>query len=296
MSGISVPAGPPSISPASRETYFTGNNYQFRKHLVSNDDRSRRQLELIAEYRRTKSQDAFLELLDSVHGLIGMIIRRYAASKMPTEELSAEATVGFLQALERYDPERGPFTAVVHTYVTKTIDECVHRLSRSTSGAYGRQERALQLHGGRLYRQCLDAGLPASVAIDLVAESMGYDPRHVADAMARQQHGAWPIDPMECWRNDDEHVLRMPPSDDNPEELFAASETSSVIEEMLGELPAEQAVVIRRRFLGETKSRYVDIAKEIGVGEKKASELERRAMAALRTAMDERGLTMSDLI
>lgn len=259
--------------------------------MSKNDARARRQLELIAEYRRTKSQAAFLELLDSVRGTIGMVIRRYSGSGLPTEELSAEATVGFILALERYDPERGPFSATVQTYARKTIDACVHQLSRPTSGAYGRQERALQLHGGRLYRECLDVGLPASVAVDLVSESMGYDARHVAAAMTRQQSGSWSID-------DGDRGDGLAGSDEEPEEAMAASDRSRVLDQLLAELPHEQEIVIRRRLLVEDGQRAYrpSIAAELGIYEGRIPQLERDGLAALRAGLDERGLTLADLI
>lgn len=257
---------------------------------MTKDARSRRQLELIAEYRRTGSEAAFLELLKSVHGIIGMVIRRYAAaSHVHPEELSAEATIGFMMALERFDPERGTFASTVHTYVRKTVYDCAQRLGRSTVAANSRQERALHSTGAALYRECLDVGIPASVAVDLVAESMGYDPQHVAAAMTLHQRVDWSLD-------DGDRGAELEDGTESPDEAILVSDRARLIEGLLADLPPDQAAIVRARFLGEKKARYSDLSKELGIPECRIGERERAGLAALRAGLDERGLTLEHLV
>lgn len=255
---------------------------------MTKDTRSRRQLELIAEYRRTGSEAAFLELLQSVRGLIGMVVRRYAGSHIQTEELAAEAMVGFMMALGRFDPERGTFSATVHTYVRKTLHDCAHRLCRPVSSAGGRQERALQIHGTRLYQECIAVGIPASVAVELVAEGMGYSPQHVAAAMALHMRGVSIYE--------DDIGAGLADESESPDEAILTADRARLIEDLLADLPPDQAAIVRARFLGEKKARYSDLSKELGIPECRIGERERAGLAALRAGLDERGLSLAELI
>lgn len=154
-----------------------------KAHLPRNPRRAQRQTELVLEYRRTRSASAFQELLDSVDGLIGMTIRRYAWSGISREDLSAEATVAVLQAIDRFNPEAGPFSAAALVSIRRAIDDIARR-SRAVAVSYSRREKLLHVHGARLYTESLDAGLPASVACEIVGESFGFSAAHVAAAMS----------------------------------------------------------------------------------------------------------------
>lgn len=220
-----------------------------------------------------------------------MIIRRYAGSRVPTEELSAEATLGFIKALETYDPERGPFSAVVRTQVIKYIDACAHRLGRSTSAAYGRQERALRIHGSRLYHRCVDVGLPSSVAIDIVAESMGYDTQHVAASLTTHQGADWSLD-------DGDRANILADGGAAAIETAASADRTRILDDLLSGLPADQAAVIRIRFLssGGDQLTFGDVGAQLGMSEDSARRRHKAGMTALRAGMAERGLELADLI
>lgn len=255
------------------------------------DARARRQLELIAEYMRTGSETAFLELQQTVHGLIGMMINRYSGSGVPVDELSAEANIGLMLAIRDFDPERGPFAAAVATCVNRVLYACVHRMGRSTARPVSRQERKLQIHGGRLYRECLDYGIPASVAVDLVAESLGYEPLHVVDAMTLQHGGDWSLD-------DDVLGGELAGAEPDADEVVAAHERSQLLEDLLGELPEDQARIIRIRQLVDIEDRlpWRRIEEELGMCRWSVTRREREAMAALREGIVRRGLKFEDLI
>lgn len=265
---------------------------------MKSDDRARRQLELIAEYRRTGSETAFQELLKSVRGTIGAVIKRYAGSQLPTAELSAEATIGFMLALGGYSPEQGPFANVVYTFVNRVLYEFAHQNGQPVSSAKGRVERALRIHGSRLYRECLDAGIPASVSIDLVAESMGYDPRHVAAAMALYQRVDWSLDTDGASDDPDDEGRAGGLADDGeqPDEALERADRVRVIEELIAELTPRQADVVRQRFLGHDEITYRELGEQYNRSLRSMSRTEKEALEAMRIGLEARGLSLSDLI
>jgi RNA polymerase sigma-32 factor len=63
--------------------------------------------ELIARWRESRDQAAGTRLVQCYQRLIRKIARRYRGFEVPAPDLIAEGNVGFLQALERFDPSRG---------------------------------------------------------------------------------------------------------------------------------------------------------------------------------------------
>lgn len=256
-------------------------------HVARNPERARRQAELVLEYRRTRSSAAFQELLASVDGLIGMTIRRYAWSGISTEDLAAEATVGVLQAIERFDPEAGPFFAAATTAIRRVIDDAARR-SRAVAVSYSRREKLLHVHGASLYADCLDAGLPASVACDVVGESFGFSSTHVAEAMSLRTAGG----AERLYYDDEDRQIAANVGACGLE----AADVADAVDELLGELPSEERAIIERRLLRDEPMTYIAIGAELGISRELASAREARGMAKLRGIVERRGMQLADLI
>ena len=72
-----------------------------------------------------------------------------------------------------------------------------------------------------------------------------------------------------------------------PEEALGRAELMAVVEKAIGELPPNEAVLVRRHYLeGE---RFDHVAKELGLSKSWASRLHTRAIKRLSAALRDRG-------
>jgi RNA polymerase primary sigma factor len=89
---------------------------------------SERELVLAAKESRGEARDALLEAFTP---LIGSVARGYrGASGVGRAELMQEGVVGLLRALERYDPNVGPFWAYASWWVRQAMQQLVSELGR----------------------------------------------------------------------------------------------------------------------------------------------------------------------
>jgi RNA polymerase sigma factor (sigma-70 family) len=268
-------------------------------NLPRDPARAKRQTQLVIEYKRTGSPDTFLELLRSVDGLIGTVIRRYCWSGIPRKDMSAEATLAVLRAVETFDPERGPFSVAALSNIHTALRDLA-RGSRPVSISNSRVERHLHTHGSRLFHELLDLDVPLAAAVDAVAEVCNLPPLHVAQAMSL--HGDYRRELDGCWSpNDDAQGIQIEDEAPAPIEAVQAADVAAVLAEVLEELPGVHRRIIQRRFLGGDGDEPVfvsqeSVGREIGISRERVRAQQAQALAMLRESLERRGLTLDDLL
>jgi RNA polymerase sigma-32 factor len=202
--------------------------------------------------------------------------RAYRAYGLPMADLIQEGTVGLIRAVRRYDPSRGARLATFAMWSIRAAlqEHVVSSWSLVRLGTTATQ-RALFLKLRRLSGDLMEGadalgdevmaalaqrfGVSTADVVEVAERAIGRD-RTLADTFA---------DPA--------------PS---PEDRLALKQDQSLRQSLvafaLALLPEREAIIIRRRYLTETKATFAALAGEFGLSKDRVRQLEGRALARLR--------------
>jgi len=207
----------------------------------------------------------------------GRLARRYRGRGEPLEDLEQVARLGLVKAVDRYDPERGSFTA----YAAVTITGEIKRHFR---------DRTWGVH---VPRRLQDLTIEVSQATAVLTSELSRSPT-VAELAGRLDTSEEEVlAALESAAGYTPASLNGPVGDDGPAELgdmFGAldADLESVddrltVSGLLYRLPARERRILAMRFYGNhTQS---DIAAEFGISQMHVSRLLSRTLTWLRQAM-----------
>ena len=211
-------------------------------------------------------------LVDAYLPLIASLARRFPAPRtVDRDDLIQEGIAGLLDALRRYDPERGtPFWAYASWWVRRGMQQLVAELARpvvlsdSAARELAHINRARRGHMASHGREPTTSQIASATTIErsrverLVAAGMTGGSLSSHDAVA---------DP------DGESAI------DRIDEQVAGGQ----IEDLLAELPDRDRAVIRARYgLGMATSTLREVGARLGLTGEAVRQIELRALARLR--------------
>ena len=243
--------------------------------------RSPRELEqrLLRRYR-----DGDMRARDDLAAEFGPLVRRlagrYRHTNEPREDLEQVAYVGLLKAIDRYDPNAGPFVG----YAVPNVLGELRRHFRDRGWAM-HVPRSLQLRllAVNAALEALPGKLGRSPTAADVAEHSGLTTEQVGEAMeAGTAYAPTALDaPFAGDPDGDRTLLDTLGHDDGRFELVELGES---IAPLLAALPERERTILALRFREDlTQS---EIADRIGVSQMHVSRLLRRALARLGAAVD----------
>ncbi|HEX4307559.1 MAG TPA: SigB/SigF/SigG family RNA polymerase sigma factor [Solirubrobacterales bacterium] len=235
----------------------------------------RRERELWRRYARDRGQDARAELLELYLPMARRMASRYAGISEPYDDLMQVASLGLLNAIDRFDPARGiPFRGYAKPTIIGELKRHFRdkvwtvRVPRSIHDLMARIEKV----GEEL---TLELGRPPSVA-ELAAE-LAIEPSEVLEAL-------------EVRRNRRPLSLDAPPPGDEedsvPEWLgdldsaYELVEDRLTMESVLPTLDDREREVLHLRFVDDLPQSK--IAARIGCSQMHVSRQLRRSLARLR--------------
>ncbi|HEX4306907.1 MAG TPA: SigB/SigF/SigG family RNA polymerase sigma factor [Solirubrobacterales bacterium] len=229
-----------------------------------------------------RDQRARAELVELYMPLARRMASRYAGVSEPFDDLLQVASLGLLNAVDRFDASRGtPFAGfakpTIHGELKRYFRDKVWtvRVPRSVHDRMGEVEKATE-------KLTLELGRPPSV--DQLAEEVGIDPADVLDVL-EAKHNRKPLS------------LDAPPVGEDPDEASGAEwvgrpdgnfdlvEDRLAVEAVLPILEGREREVLRLRFVEELPQ--TEIALQIGCSQMHISRLLRRALDKLREAAGE---------
>jgi RNA polymerase sigma factor for flagellar operon FliA len=217
-----------------------------------------------------------LRRFESALDLVDAIARRIArevGSGLEMDELLSFGREGLLDASRKFDPERGvPFRGYASFRVRGAILDGVRKSSRLPRRAHQRL-RALGAAGRVSEGAAEDAFAPRSpgaTAAD-AERALGDHLAAMATAVA--------VGLLASTAHGEEGELVPVDTQASPEEALARAELLAVVRTSIGELPHEEAELVRRHYLeGE---RFDHVAAELGLSKSWASRLHTRALRRL---------------
>jgi RNA polymerase sigma factor (sigma-70 family) len=243
------------------------------------DEPSRSELEAVAE----RGEWARRKMIESNLRLVVSIARRFSATGLPLGDLVQEGNLGLLRAVEKFDWRKG---VKFSTYATWWIRQAIAR------GAADRGARAIRLpvhvdeQVGRLRRA--QARLKGSLGREPSPAELAAEVRLPVEAVARLQGAAQAVTSLDTPVGDEGAALQDLLEDDSavgPDELAMAAVGRESLEQALATLPerARQVLVLRFGLDSGTPRTLEEVGAVMGVSRERARQVERGALAALRS-------------
>lgn len=237
--------------------------------------------ELLRELRRAGDPDLRAYLIEAHDGLVRHVVKRYAESGESMEDLLGVARLGLINAIDRFDPERGTQFA---TFAVPTIKGEVRRYFRDKGWGLKvpRRLQELVLRTKRAIEE-LTVQQRRSPTYPELAAALGESEEDVIEAVELSQH----YDPlsMDTPAGDSEDGHEAAPEDiaGSPDPSLESLGDRAELAAAVATLPArEREIVISRYYRDESQT---EIAKRLGISQMHVSRLQHRALGRLRRVL-----------
>jgi RNA polymerase sigma-B factor len=249
------------------------------RRSATDADRAARRLrkrQLFARYRSRGDLSARDELVERFLPLARRLAQRYHRGGEPLDDLVQVASVGLLQALDRFDPERG---TAFSSFAVPTIAGELKRYFRDKGWAL-RVPRDLQELTQRVKRTTdrLVRDLARTPTVAEVAEALEITAEQVLEA--REAATAYRAESLDRPSYDDDEATSVADTLGADEPGYVQAEQAATLRAMALVLSDREREVLRLRFAEDlTQS---EIGRRVGLSQMHVSRLLRQAVARLR--------------
>lgn len=234
---------------------------------------------LFLRWQQDRDEVAREALLQRFMPLARSLARRYDRSSEPFEDLLQVASLGLLNALDRFDPNRGN---AFPSFAVPTILGEMRRYFRDCGWSVhvprGSQERALRV-GNAQERLSSERGRAPTV--NEIAEYLELNTEEVIDALqAVQAYDSLSLDAPRSREDDDGAATTFGESMGDIDPRYELVELDATVTAALKTLPPRERLILRLRFVEDLTQR--EIAAKIGISQMQVSRLLRRSLDHLR--------------
>ena len=250
------------------------------------------ELDLSRAWRKNEDTSAAHRLVTSHLRLVAKIAMGYRGYGLPVNELISEGNIGMMQAVRRFDPERG-FRLATYAmwWIRAAMQEYIlHSWSLVKIGTTASQKKLFfNLRRLKGQMQAIDDGDLKPEQVNSIATTLGVPeqdvlsmnqrlaaPDHSLNAPLRiDGEGEW-----QDWLVDDH---------ENQEQTYAASEEftgrKALLDQALMTLNERERHILSERRLKEEPSTLEELSHHYNVSRERIRQIEARAMEKLQKAM-----------
>lgn len=240
-------------------------------------------LELFVELRASRSTALRAYLIEKHEGLVRHVARGYLNTGEAYEDIVSVGHVGLVNAVDRFDPERGTKFA---TFAVPTIKGEIRRYFRDRTW------------GIRVPRRIQELSLAARRAAEELAQKRGRSASYgeLADRLAVTEEEV--IEAMELGRQYDLLSIEASTEGDDGEGGQSTLDRMGEVDAELGQLgeraeiawaldqlPARQKVILVMRFYLDMSQQ--EVGDRLGISQMHVSRLQQKALSKLRQVMAE---------
>jgi RNA polymerase sigma-B factor len=240
----------------------------------------RTQEQLLDAYKRNGDRAAREELIEELMPLVRALAFRYTGRGEALEDLVQVGSIGLINAVDRFDPDRG---VALSTYAVPTIVGEIRRHFRDRAWAVHvpRSIKELNVQLARLL-DSLTSELGRSPTIEELAAAAGVEEEDVIEAL--ESSHAYSTRSLSAPLDDETAgVLSELLGEEDPG--YALVDEGALVESGMAALDVRERRIVELRFFeGFTQSQ---IAAEVGISQMHVSRLLRRALELMRGRIEE---------
>ena len=250
---------------------------------------------LAKRWRDAGDRDAAHRLIISHLRLVAKIARGYGGYGLPIADLISEGHVGLMQAVERFEPERGfRFSTYAMWWIRAAIQEFILRswslVKMGTTASHRKLFFSLRKAKSRI--SALDEGDMRPDQVKLIAKRLGVTERAVIDMNRRLGGDASLNDAIREDRDSTEWQDWLVGDSPDQETTLAAKEEfenrRNALSVVLGALNARARRIFEGRRLAEDPMTLAELADEFGVSRERVRQIEARAFEKVQEAVKNR--------
>ena len=250
---------------------------------------------LAKRWREDGDRDAAHRLVTSHLRLVAKFARGYRGYGLPIADLISEGHIGLLQAVERFEPERGfRFSTYAVWWIKAAIQEYILRswsLVRMGTTANHRK-LFFNLRKAKSRISALDDGDMRPDQVKLIAKRLGVTERAVIDMNRRLVGDASLNDPIREGRDSAEWQDWLVSESPDQETMLAASEEfddrRKALSVVLGALKPRDRRIFESRRLADDPITLGELADEFGVSRERVRQIEARTFEKVQKAVKNR--------
>lgn len=243
-------------------------------------------------WREQRDSDAAFHLVTSHLRLVAKIAMRYRGYGLPIAEIVSEGNIGLMQAVRRFDPDRGVRLATYAMWWIKaTIQDYILRSwSLVKIGASSSQKKLFfKLRRAKSAIAALQDGDLRPEQVKVIAERLSVAERDVVE-MNRRLRGDISLNmPVHQEDGTDEVLDRLAdPSDTQEVELADQQEAHyrhQILRTALGALNTRERQILIARRMTEQPARLEDLAAQYGISRERVRQIEQRAFEKVKATM-----------
>jgi RNA polymerase sigma-32 factor len=245
---------------------------------------------LAKRWREHDDRKAARQLITSHLRLVAKLAMRNRRYGLPMSEIISEGNVGLMQALKRFEPERGfRFATYAMWWIKASIQEYIMRSWSLVKISATANQRKLffNLRRAKSRISSLDGGDLRSDQVKQIAKQLGASERDVIDmdrrlsgdaslnVPLREGDGEWQ-DLLADGADDQEHKLV---------ESEEASKRHDALAASLGVLNPRERRIFEARRLTDDPMTLADLSSELGVSRERVRQIESRAFEKIQHAV-----------
>jgi RNA polymerase sigma-32 factor len=239
-----------------------------------------------------RDSDAALRLVTSHLRLVAKIAMRYRGYGLPISEIVSEGNVGLMQAVRRFDPDRGVrLSTYAMWWIKATIQEYILRSwSLVKIGASTAQKKLFfRLRRAKSAISALQEGDLRPEQVKLIAERLKVAEREVVE-MDRRLRGDVSLNAPVHDEAGTEQVQDWIADPSETQEAMLAERTEAnhrrgILHDAIGALnPRERQIFVARRLTDEPP-RLEELAIQYGISRERVRQIEQRAFEKVKAAM-----------
>ena len=232
---------------------------------------------LFLKYQKTKDPQVRQQLVELFNNLVVFLAKKFANRGEPLEDIVQVGYIGLLQAIERFEPQRG---LEFSTFATPTIVGEIKRYFRDKSWAV-KVPRRLQetMQRADLAQQRLQARLGRQPSVNEIAKELELEPEDVLAAMEASpaQHT---ISFESTGPAKEEDGLQLTERLGREDENLDKIELQDLLDQAMRHLTPRERRIMYLRFVDELPQ--AEVAKRLGISQMHVSRLQRAAVEHLK--------------
>ena len=245
---------------------------------------------LAKRWREHDDREAARQLITSHLRLVAKLAMRNRRYGLPMSEIISEGNVGLMQALKRFEPERGfRFATYAMWWIKASIQEYIMRSWSLVKISATANQRKLffNLRRAKSRISSLDGGDLRSDQVKQIAKQLGASERDVIDMDRRLSGDASLNVPLREGDGEWQDLLA-DDADDQEHKLVESEEASKrhdALSASLGVLNPRERRIFEARRLTDDPMTLADLSSELGVSRERVRQIEFRAFEKIQHAV-----------